>query len=117
MSSRITSECLFFTGLQHAHCSEGVSYNSLRDVSGGGMARWPCLTLAGRPAAATVCPKRQLMTETDREKREIEICAAVRGALGAISSGKCPACESSSEPSRVDWRLQVRRVWAPHRTV
>jgi hypothetical protein len=35
--------CVHFTGIQHPTCKAGVDYKTVRDSSGKGPYRWPCL--------------------------------------------------------------------------
>jgi hypothetical protein len=53
-------------------CGAGVRYKDVRDDSGPGMYRWPCLKLLGQPAATTACEKRSLLTPEEHDAREDE---------------------------------------------
>jgi len=106
LRSRFASQCRHFTGIQNDCCKAGVAYSPLRDISGPGMARWPCLTIVGRGEASTVCPKRELMTTADWDAHEAEVSAAVDGALAKIAAGKCHVCGANAEPSRVTGRCR-----------
>lgn len=88
----ILSECRYFTGIQYQRCGAGIEYASVRDASGPGMARWPCLHLSGRPAAETSCEFRSLLTEQEIAAREAEHAAAVKRAFELLAEGKCHVC-------------------------
>lgn len=78
--SKYPETCRHFTGIQHKTCAAGVEYLPLRDKPpGAGMACWPCLRLAGEPAARTTCPQRVLMTDE---------------ALAKIEAGRCHVCDA-----------------------
>jgi hypothetical protein len=106
LRSRFASQCKHFTGIQNDCCAVGVAYSPLRDISGPGMARWPCLTLVNRPEASTVCPRRELMTDADWGAHEGEVRAAIDSAFGKIAAGKCHVCGADAEPSRVVGRCR-----------
>ena len=97
--SRLAEECRHFNGIQHKVCAAGVDYMSVRDVSGPGIAKWPCLTLHGRCSATTVCPSRSLLTEEEQAAKEARITAAIDKALADIAAGKCHECGADAEPS------------------
>jgi hypothetical protein len=57
--------CKHFRGIQHERCAAGVELHPLRDISGPGMARWPCLRLLNQRECATTCAKLDLPTEAE----------------------------------------------------
>lgn len=94
-------ECRHFNGIQHETCLAGVRYRDVRDASGPGMARWPCLTLSARPPCTTVCEKRDLLTADEIAARDREIMEASTRAVEAIAAGKCHVCGARVESRRV----------------
>jgi hypothetical protein len=69
--------CKHFRGVQHERCAAGVELRPLRDTSGPGIARWPCLRLIGQRECATVCAKIELPTEAEARAQLEEIEQAV----------------------------------------
>lgn len=82
------NKCRFFRGVQHKTCEAGVELAPLRDTSGPGMARWPCLELSEERKAATACEKRSFLSADERRAEVAELELAV----AAVESGKCPTC-------------------------
>ena len=91
--------CKHFAGLQKKVCAAGVDYSTLRDVSGPGMARWPCLP--GHRPCATTCPKRELNTEAEARAYVAGIEKAIEEAFCRIDAGRCHECDKPIEPSRI----------------
>lgn len=95
---RRLASCRHFTGIQHDTCRVGVRYLSVRDTSGPGMAKWPCLG----EDCVTRCDKKVNRTpeEVDAEDRAIaEALAHTATARMAIIATKqsrgaidCPKC-------------------------
>ena len=86
------ARCVHFTGVQHNQCKAGVVYLSVRDASGKGPYRWPCLTRG--ESAITTCAKRQLPTRAQAEKTVTERETHVQAFLAKVRDGKvCPTCD------------------------
>ena len=95
--------CIHFTGIQNEKCAAGVEYKSVRDSSGPGMARWPCLTLNCKPAI-TECARREFPTPEQIEQWEREILAVTERMVKDAAEGRCIHCH---EP--IDVREHVGR--------
>ena len=106
LRSRFVSECKHFTGIQNDCCKAGIEYSSVRDISGPGMARWPCLHMVNRDPATTVCPKRQDKSSEDWDREEAALSEALSRFDESIAAGKCAACGADAEPSRVIGRCR-----------
>jgi hypothetical protein len=81
-------KCRHFRGVQHKTCEAGVELASLRDTSGPGMARWPCIQGSGERAAVTSCEKRSLLTADEQR----ELYARLDAAMADAMADKCPQC-------------------------
>jgi hypothetical protein len=81
-------KCRHFMGVQHKTCEAGVELAPLRDTSGPGMARWPCLLLAKDKDAATTCSKRSFLSADEQAEEHRRLDAVVADVL----AGKCPQC-------------------------
>lgn len=84
-------DCIHFRGIQHATCLAGVEMAPLRDASGPGLARWPCLPTLhrGRPCA-TSCASFRAITE-EEAAAEME---AVDAMIADIKAGMSPCCKA-----------------------
>ncbi len=69
--------CIHFRGIQHERCAAGVELRPLRDTSGSGMARWPCLRILNQRECTTTCSKREFPTEAEARARLDEMEAAL----------------------------------------
>jgi len=79
--------CRHFTGIMNEKCAAGVTYRDVRDTSGPGMAKWPCL---GGECAKS-CDKRAPTTEAEVRAEEVEMArrfGAIFEARAAIISTK-----------------------------
>lgn len=97
--------CRHFRGIQNT-CGAGIDPMTLRDISGPGMARWPCLTLLGRSPSETACAARNLLSPEDFDREEAEHDVAVSKAVYALADGKCPSCGGSTDQTRVIGRCR-----------
>lgn len=106
MSAAIFKDkCIHFRGIQNV-CAAGVDPRTVRDASGPGVARWPCLTLIGKEPATTVCPHRRPMTPEDHAEQERRIMAAVEKFERDIKDGICPHCGNPMLERRVVGRCE-----------
>lgn len=106
MKGEYADKCRHFNGIQHGKCEAGIVYLSVRDASGGGPYRWPCLSPGGKEPATTTCPQRSLLTQEEHaawERRIEERWAELEAALVA---GKCHVCGADIEPSRIVGRCK-----------
>ncbi len=102
--ARQRETCIHFTGLQNKVCEAGVDYASMRDVSGPGMACWPCL--GGHRPCATACPKRELHNEEQAREFVTRVDQAIEAAFARVDAGLCHECSEPIEPSRVVGRCR-----------
>lgn len=98
-------KCVHFRGIQNP-CGAGVALDTVKDTSGPGPYRWPCLQLIGRPLCRTTCPARRLMTEAEQAAESATIDAAVKAAMASLTAGKCHECSAPIEPSKVVGRCR-----------
>ncbi len=101
LARKFVAECRFFTGIQNVACEAGVQYRSVRDASGDGPFRWPCLTLtlSGRPCTTT-CPKRSTWTAEEARAKAEESEAHTVEFLRKLGAGICPTCNATVEKKR-----------------
>jgi hypothetical protein len=97
--SREMQRCRHFNGIQHKCCEAGVNYMSVRDTSGKGLAKFPCLTLKDGHATTT-CSKRDLPSRQDAEAIVDQREASIAAFLKKSCLGICGTCDSES----TDWR-------------
>lgn len=81
-------KCRHFRGIQHKTCEAGVETAPLRDTSGPGMARWPCIRIASEREATTSCPSRSLLSQEEIAAEHSMLMRAMDDAI----AGKCPQC-------------------------
>lgn len=87
--------CIHFTGIQHEKCAAGVALKEVRDDSGPGRYRWPCITLANQPRSRVRCPQYRDPTE-----EEIAIDREAWGqALARVAAGRSPCCDAPLDDS------------------
>jgi len=95
--------CKHFTGIHYRECRAGVVYMQVRDTSGPGMAKFPCLSLS-RPglhgsaqvrAATTVCEKRELPTRAEAEAIVDERARRIAEFTRELRLGVCTVCKAS----------------------
>ena len=96
--TRELATCRHFNGIQNETCRAGVRLSEMRDATGPGMARWPCLG-----ECAKTCAKRELRTEAEIDAEEAEfqrrfaLVVPARAAIKAtkLASGTidCPLCQ------------------------
>ena len=73
--------CVHFVGVQHECCEAGVVMRSVRDTSGGGPYRWPCLPpLKPGQTCATTCAQRREPTDEEIAASEREVAELIRRA-------------------------------------
>jgi hypothetical protein len=90
---REMATCRHFTGIQHKDCRAGVNYMSVRDTSGKGMAKWPCLD----KGATTTCSKRELPTEAEARATVDEREAAWGRFMDEVEQGICATCHVKAD--------------------
>ena len=90
--------CKHFTGVQHDRCESGIRYQEVRDSSGPGAYRWPCLPphTPGTTCQPT-CTAREYLTQAEVSAFDTQVEAAVTAALSALADGKCPHCGNPIE--------------------
>ncbi len=87
-------DCKHFTGIQRERCRAGVRYLDVRDTTGPGPYRWPCVDAglgSGRGPCRTVC--RSFVAVTAEE--EAADMAKWDRAFAEITAGRCPTCGAS----------------------
>ena len=57
--------CVHFRGIQKSSAVLVIDPHTVRDASGPGIAKWPCLRLPGKKAAATTCAHLRVMTAAE----------------------------------------------------
>ncbi len=88
--------CRHFHGV-HKFCAAGIDPHTVRDTSGKGMARWPCLTILGQAPCATTCEKRVLMTAEEHAAEDAALNAATGKFFADLAAGNCPHCGAKVE--------------------
>lgn len=82
--------CVHFRGVQHDTCLAGVSMLSVRDDSGEGPYRWPCVpSLRPGETCATTCERREFPTAEQIAEYEQKIATVMR----KLEEGVCHQCD------------------------
>lgn len=93
MSTRESMQlwCRHFTGIQNDTCEAGIDYVSVRDDSGPGMYKWPCISSKG---CQTSCVSFAHYTEEEIAEREREVLEALTAfdRFMAHKTDVCPHC-------------------------
>lgn len=88
-----TTQCRHFTGIHREVCAIGIRYDSLRDASGPGMAKWPCIVLSREPAK-TNCIYLSRWTAEESAAMFEEDRRRIDEALSNLASDICPQCKT-----------------------
>lgn len=99
--------CKHFIGVQHQKCEADVTMLSVRDDSGDGMYRWPCVIMEGRPPCATTCASFSAETEEEVKAAADEVDAMIVQFRERRRAGRCPTCNEAMTEQRFN-----RCIWA-----
>ena len=91
--------CVHFRGIQNV-CGAGVDPKTVRDASGKGPYKWPCLLLAGYEPATTACASFRQQTQAEFEAETAQLIAAADAFEASLAAGKCPLCGASIQSRR-----------------
>lgn len=99
-------DCKHFRGIQHATCLAGVRMADVRDSSGPGPYRWPCLVsvrTSKTEPCRTTCAKFEALTA---EEACDQLEALIR-ASDAVARQECPVCGGKLTVREIAGRARV----------
>jgi hypothetical protein len=89
---REAETCVHFRGIQHETCRAGVRLQLVKDTSGDGPFRWPCIPpLPRAQPCTTTCAQRRFPTDEEMAAEERVWTAA----LNRIDAGRSPCCDAA----------------------
>jgi hypothetical protein len=91
--------CRHYNGLNNDACEKGIDYKTVRDDSGDGMYRWPCLGAANWRPCNTTCAHFELYTKEELEAQDREVAAIIEQLtkFDRRESEDCPHCKQHVE--------------------
>lgn len=94
MSDLHRKSCRHFTGTAEETCAKGVNYMSVRDTSGEGMARFPCLGAGNWRPCNTTCESFELYTKEELDEQDREVAAILLSLMDFEKrvTEDCPHC-------------------------
>jgi hypothetical protein len=99
--ARFLATCAYFRGVQHATCLAGVEMKTVRDGSGKGPYRWPCLPpMMPGQVCSTTCRKFQAQTVEEYEEEERKIAEAIHRVGRLTKEGRCYVCEAEVDDTK-----------------
>jgi hypothetical protein len=94
--------CIHFRGVQHKRCEAGIALVTVRDASGGGPYRWPCLPpMVPGQTCATTCDSFRAPTAEEIAAEDAEREAAIAEWMDRRQCGNCPTCGEAMTERRV----------------
>jgi hypothetical protein len=93
MNDKRKETCVHFRGVQHKRCEAGIALVTVRDASGGGPYRWPCLPpMVPGQTCTTTCASFRAPTAEEIAAEDAEFAGAFAEIMQRHRDGRCIVC-------------------------